>query len=455
MSDRTPPWATMQMGEIGGWYGGGTPSKTNDSFWTGGTIPWVSPKDMKSDRIFDSQDHITAEAVENSSTNLVRRGSVLLVVRSGILKHTLPVAIADRDVALNQDLKAVLPHPHVISEYLALGIKAFEREILQTCTKNGTTVQSLDLPKFLRFPLPIASLDDQRRIVAEIQRQFTRLDAGVAGLRRVQANLKRYRASVLKAACEGRLVPTEAELARKEGRGFESGAELLERILVERREKWAGRGKYNEPPLVDPTSLPQLPSGWTWTTMPQIGDLDRGKSKHRPRDDARLYGGTYPFIQTGDVRKSNGRLLAYNQTYSDFGLLQSRLWPSGTMCITIAANIAETAILGIPACFPDSIVGFVQSGPTATTKFVEFFLRTAKEHLRTFAPATAQKNINLEILGQLAVPFPPLAEQIRIVAEVERRLSIIDRLEAAVEANLARAARLRQSVLQSAFTGKL
>jgi type I restriction enzyme S subunit len=113
---------------------------------------------------------------------------------------------------LNQDLKAVKPLENIRSAYLALALKAFERDILHTCTKTGTTVQSLELPVFLRFQIPVAPLPEQRRIVAEMEKQFTRLEAGVAALRRVQANLKRFRAAVLKAACEGRLVPTEADL---------------------------------------------------------------------------------------------------------------------------------------------------------------------------------------------------------------------------------------------------
>jgi type I restriction enzyme, S subunit len=108
------------MGEVGRWIGGGTPSKANSQFWTGGTIPWVSPKDMKSDVITDAQDHITDEAVANSATNLIDASSVLVVVRSGILQHTLAVAVTQRVVALNQDLKAVKPRNNVCAEYLAL-----------------------------------------------------------------------------------------------------------------------------------------------------------------------------------------------------------------------------------------------------------------------------------------------------------------------------------------------
>ena len=147
-------WQVLPLGEIGRWFGGGTPSKANPKFWTGGNIPWVSPKDMKRDLITDAQDHITQDAVDNSATNLVKPGSVLVVVRSGILIHTLPVAIADREVALNQDLKAVLPRDGVSSRYLALALKAFERDILHTCAKSGTTVQNLEIPVFLRFKIP-------------------------------------------------------------------------------------------------------------------------------------------------------------------------------------------------------------------------------------------------------------------------------------------------------------
>ena len=192
-----------------------------------------------------------------------------------------------------------------------------------------------------------------------------------------------------------------------------------------------------------------------WSTLPHLGELNRGKSKHRPRNDPRLLGGPYPFVQTGDIRHSQGSVTQHSQTYSTFGLAQSRIWPSGTLCITIAANIAETGILSYPACFPDSVVGFVCYDEPVITKFLEFFVRTEKEGLERYAPATAQKNLNLKVLSGLAVPLPPLAEQHRIVGEVERRLSVIQQAETTVEVGLKRAERLRQSILKEAFSGKL
>ena len=322
-----------------------------------------------------------------------------------------------------------------------------------------TNISNISSSKLTEITLNFPPLAEQHRIVAEIETQFTRLDASVAALRRAQANLKRYRASVLRDACEGRLVPTEAELARSEGREYEPAGVLLERILAERRTRWESqekkRGKYKVPSAPGTSALPELPEGWVWATMPQLGELNRGKSKHRPRNDSRLLGGPYPFVQTGDIRHSGGLVTKHSQTYTDFGLAQSRLWPLGTLCITIAANIAETGILSYDACFPDSVVGFISSGGNVLTKFLEFFIRTEKDELESFAPATAQKNINLQVLSGMATPLPPLAEQRRIVAEVERRLSVIQQAEATVEASLARAERLRQSILKQAFSGRL
>ncbi len=308
------------------------------------------------------------------------------------------------------------------------------------------------------YPFPLPPLPEQHRIVAAIETQFTRLDAGVAALKRIQAGLRRYKASVLKAACEGRLAPTEAELARVEGRSYEPADALLARILAERRRDWeaAHPGKrYEAPPGPDTRDLPELAKGWVWAALPQIGVLARGKSKHRPRNAPHLYEGPYPFIQTGEIKQADGTITTYSQTYSEAGLAQSHLWPKGTLCITIAANIAETAILGFDACFPDSVVGFIGTREACNVHFVEYFIRTAKDDLDRYAPATAQKNINLDTLEKLAIALPPLAEQHRIVTEVELRLSVVAEVEAAMAANLRRAARLRQAILRQAFAGKL
>ena len=162
-------------------------------------------------------------------------------------------------------------------------------------------------------------------------------------------------------------------------------------------------------------------SQWPTESLGELGTLDRGRSRHRPRNAPHLYGGPYPFIQTGDVANSEGYIRAHTQTYSEEGIRQSLLWSPRTLCITIAANIAKTAILTYPAAFPDSVVGFTPS-PEVTVEFVQAWFGFLQEVIEATAPEVAQKNINLEILRGLSCPRPPLALQERysqIAAEHE------------------------------------
>ena len=368
------------------------------------------------------------------------------------------------EAVLNQHIFKVIPR--IDKHFLFFGTENFIDDLKRQT--QGSGMQHITKGKFEDTPFPVPPLPEQRRIVAKLEELFSKLDAGVAAVRRTQALLKRYRQSVLHAAVTGELTRAWREAHPAPA---EPGTALLERIRAERRAQWeatqvAKRGgqlplgdgwksKYVEPEAVDTEGLPELPEGWVWGSLPGLGELNRGKSKHRPRDDERLYGDAYPFIQTGDVRHANGIIRSYTQSYSEFGLAQSRLWPAGTLCITIAANIADTALLGFDACFPDSVVGFLTPGNHSNIKFVEFFLRTAKENIERYAPATAQKNINLEILSKVGVPVPSLEEQKQIVDEAESRLTVLDALSQTLTDELKRAERLRQSILHRAFTGRL
>lgn len=165
-------------------------------------------------------------------------------------------------------------------------------------------------------------------------------------------------------------------------------------------------------------------------------DFGRGKSKHRPRNDPKLYGGDYPFIQTGDVRSSGHLITEYSQTYSDEGRAQSKLWPRGTICITIAANIAETGILAFDACFPDSVIGLVADPSKASSHYVEYLLQSLKEHLSAKGQGSAQANINLGTFEKELFPFPPLAEQERIVGILDKFDALVNDLSAGLPAEL-------------------
>lgn len=205
----------------------------------------------------------------------------------------------------------------------------------------------------------------------------------MAGLEQARAKLRRYRAAVLKAACEGKLVPQDP--------GDELAADLLARILAERRNKWQGPGKYKEPtpptsPPVGGTeggpSLPELPPGWVWASLEQCFIVQRGRFSVRPRNDPRYYGGEYPFVQIGDLPREGGSITQYSQTLNEKGLEISRMFKRGTVLIAIVgATIANTGVLTFDSCSPDSLVG-IQADNDISLKYVEIYLRSKKLELR-------------------------------------------------------------------------
>lgn len=319
--------------------------------------------------------------------------------------------------------------------FCALTLHQLWREgYFEAVCNNHVSQSSVSRSVLLETPMPLPPLTEQRRIVAAVEALLERVNGARGRLAKVPAILRRFRQAVLAAACGGRLTERWRDAAEPE-----KGAELA----VGTRES------------VDNAGLPQVAPSWRWVPLSDLGELARGKSRHRPRNDPRLYGGLYPFIQTGDVARSNGRITSHTQTYNEAGLAQSRLWPAGTVCITIAANIAHSALLAEPACFPDSVVGLLVDSARCMPEYAEFFIRTARNDLSQLAPATAQKNINLEILSEVSVPLPPISEQREIVRTVEPLFAFADAIERRVAAATLRAERLTQAILAKAFRGEL
>ncbi len=195
---------------------------------------------------------------------------------------------------------------------------------------------------------------------------------------------------------------------------------------------------------------------WEEKTLGEISkEFGRGKSKHRPRNWDKLYGGDYPFIQTGDIRNCNHVITEYTQTYSDIGLAQSKLWPAGTICITIAANIAETGVLTFDACFPDSVIGLVVNDKFADRDYVEYLLQSFKSRLQALGKGSAQDNINLKTFENRLFPFPKVSEQQSIVQKLDALSSETKKLEAFYRKKLEDLEELKKSILQKAFSGQL
>ncbi|UST80550.1 restriction endonuclease subunit S [Pseudomonas siliginis] len=355
-------------------------------------------------------------------------------------------------------LRPVLIEPRFV---MALLRTPHARSVLIESASQTTNIANVSLAKLRPLPFAIPPLAEQHRIVAKVDElmalcarlEAQQADAGSAHAQLVQAlldsltqasdatdfatnwqrlaehfhtlfattsSINALKQTLLQLAVMGKLVPQD--------QNDEPASKLLERISNTRlnhRDK-----KQKSIADISEVEKPfELPSNWAWVTLPAVGELARGKSRHRPRNDPSLYTeGNVPLIQTGDVARANGVVKTYSALYNAKGVEQSRLWPTGTMCITIAANIGDSAVLGFDACFPDSVVGFTPDFPELNVRYFEFFLRTAKSHLEDFAPSTAQKNINLEILGLLCVPLPPANEMHRIVAKVDQLTVLCDHL---------------------------
>ena len=320
---------------------------------------------------------------------------------------------------------------------------------------------SISQPQVARFQVPLPSLDRQREIVAELDAQFTRLDAGVAALDRVRVNLSRYRAAVLKAACEGRLVPIEAELARREGRSYETGDDLLSGLLAERRARSNGRRPYKEPSRPDVSALPQLPDGWAWSRLEQLGTVYGGLTKNPRR--AKL-AREIPYLRVANVYANELRLDDIESIGVEDSELPKLLVRAGDLLIVEGngsrQQIGRLAIWdgSIDPCVHQNHLIKVRLLEPLLGKWILYWLLSPAG--RGFVEVVASSTSGLYTLSvnkvaDLPIAIPPLREQKRLVEEVERRFSVVDELSASVAADLLRANRLRQSILQRTFEGDL
>ena len=317
-------WAIASLKEFSGRIVDGShnpPAKQDAGY------PMLSARNIDNGRIlFDDFRYISPEAFkEENACTQVCPGDVLLTIvgtigRSAVVPPGIQLFALQRSVAV---LKPVEVDPKFcMYQFQAPHLQRFFIE-----EAKGTAQKGVYLNVLAQLEMRIAPLEEQHRIVAEIEKQFTRLDTAVAALKRTQANLKRYRAAVLKAACEGRLVPTEAELARKEGRDYEPADRLLARILTERHTKWEAdqlakmqaqgktpkddkwKEKYQEPVARDTTDLPELQEGWVWTSLNTIAEVIDPNPSHRMPNYEK---DGFPFI-------SSENFIAYDQIDFDIG----------------------------------------------------------------------------------------------------------------------------------------
>lgn len=333
---------------------------------------------------------------------------------------------------------------------------------LNACIKSSQGVTQrirLQTKLFFDFEFRFPPLEEQENFLKRIQHADQGLILLRVELQKQEKYVSQLKQAILQEAIAGQLTAEwRTQNPMEKGNPDTDAAALLAKIKAEKQQLIAeGKLKKEKPlPEISPDEIPfSLPDSWVWCRLGDVGIFERGKSKHRPRNDEILFrDGNIPFIQTGDVsraKKSKGYITKCNQFYNEIGLAQSRLWSKDTLCITIAANIAETGFLGIDACFPDSIVGFTSLTHISTSWMIKYYLFCVQDEIIRFAPATAQKNINVNIITSLLFPLPPLAEKKAIAEKVERLMETIDQLEQQIKHRKQLAEDLMQSVLREAF----
>ena len=406
MSDLPPGWAEATLSQLGSWKGGGTPSKAVPAYWEAGDIPWVSPKDMKSARLSDSVDKITEAALAGSATNLIDAGSVLVVTRSGILAHTLPVATNVVPVTINQDLKALTPSAAVSADYIVKALSAFGGKVLSECSKQGTTVDSIDSDRLQAFRVPVPPLAEQRRIVATI-------DALTARSKRARAELTRVR-----------------ELARR-GKN--------EVLAAEHAGLGLGR-------IVEHTTLGQgLHSTFYGPRFPKEAYVAHGVPTLRTTD----------FRTSGEIAVADApRVTVTPEELAKWGLVEGDLLITRTGSIGKCALYRESYGPALPSAF------LIRARPDLRKLLPEFALAmlsspAGQRQLTEQATAVTQPNVNAGAIRAVALPACSLPEQRAIVARIEAAFVRIDAVVTEAERAAALLDRLDQAVLAKAFRGEL
>lgn len=380
-------WEKVALKHIGEIVTGNTPSTKIDDYYNSNDIPFYKPNDISNTEV--SKLNIATSYISETARSCARiiPCNSILVTCIGIIGKT---AITTTECSCNQQINAIIPYKDLANSlYLAYAIMS--KKTYMQDTANAPIVPIINKTKFASIEIPLPPLKEQHKIASILDTVSETLK-----LRKQQLN--------------------ELDL-------------LVKSKFVEM--------------FGDPVTNEK---NWEIDKLGKLGELNRGVSKHRPRNDASLLNGAYPLIQTGEVSNTDLYIKSYKNTYSELGLKQSRLWKSGTLCITIAANIAQTSILTFDACFPDSIVGF-NSYKKTNQIFIHFWFSFFQRILEEQAPYVAQKNINLKILNNLNVIVPPIELQNRFASFVQH----VDKLKSEVQKSINQLQTLLDSLMQQYF----
>ena len=464
MSDLNLPsgWVEATLGSaLISVVGGGTPSRKVPAYF-GGQIPWFTVKDMKALKPNDAEEHITEAAIVDSATNLIPANTLIVATRIALGKAIRPTVAC----AINQDLKALVLGSGINSDFLLHWVGA-NQQVIQDLG-SGTTVSGIRLEALHGLPLLLPPAAEQTRIVEKLEELLSDLDAGVAELKAAQKKLGQYRQSLLKAAVEGALT---AEW-RTQNTPAETGAQLLQRILTERRARWEAKQlakfkqqgktppkdwqkKYPEPAQPDTSDLPELPEGWVWASVEQLGEVTTGFTPSTAEE--RNFGGLIPFIKPSDLG-AGYYVSSSRESLSELGAAQGRVVSAKSVLVTcIGATIGKTGFSRIPCATNQQINALSVVDGEATPEFLYWMLVSGfgQAQIVGNASATTLPILNKSKFERLFLPLPPLDEQQRIVSALEIESERGFELTGTIERGIKQSTAQRQNILRTAFAGQL
>ncbi len=376
-----------KLGELGKIITGNTPKTSDAQNYESNDICFVKPSDFTDNEITEihqSEFYISAYAKDRAR---VLPTDSILVTCIGIIGK---VAINKVPCAFNQQINAIVPEKKVCDpRYIAYAIQNLQPKMQSTA--NAAVVPILNKTQFSNLEVPLLPVGEQKQIACNLNK--------------------------------------------------------IDKLIFLRKQQLAKLDELVKARFVEMFGDPvKNTMDWEIKPLSELGELNRGVSKARPRNSPELLGGPYPLIQTGEVANAKTYITSFNSTYSEKGLAQSKMWPKGTLCITIAANIAQTSILTFDACFPDSVVGFISRNMT-NELFIHYWFSFFQKILDEQAPQVAQKNINLKILSELNVIVPPLSLQNRFAAFVER----VDKQKQTVQQSLEKLELMKKALMQEYF----
>lgn len=383
-------WKYAKVGQIFDTYSGGTPLKSHKEYYENGNIPWLCSGEVCRKYITSTEKYITQLGLDNSSAKYYPENTVVVAMYGATAAQ---VGILKCRATSNQAVCGILPNDKFLPEFVYNWF-LFRQTYLASQAQGGAQ-PNISQIKIKNIEIPVLSLSEQQQIVDFLDAEFAKID----------------------------------ELKNQAEQSLQNAKDLFQAALKE---------------MLTPKE------GWKEVRLSQIGSINRGVSKHRPRNAPELLGDYMPLVQTGDVANSDKYIETYSSSYSKFGVEQSRVWEPGALCITIAANIGKASILNFKACFPDSVVGFI-ANPGTSIDFIYYQFCILQSILEANAPGAAQKNINLRILSELKLFVPEYKEQVRIAEKLDRLRETKNSLQSNYTRTIQLCADLKQALLRQVF----